>query len=83
QGPRQPGLKAPRRTKPSGEHLAVPTMVWSSRAFGKIKRGDLPPTSRLTRFGLPAAALTIRLPTSVEPVDVTLSMPALEESQRR
>ena len=45
-------------------------MVWSSRAFGKIKRGDLPPTSRPTRFGLP---------TSVEPVDVTLSMPALED----
>jgi len=35
--------------------------------------GDLPPSSSETRFRLPAAALTISLPTSVEPVKATLS----------
>src|SRR5689334_16641501 len=35
--------------------------------------GDLPPSSSETFFRLPAAACTISLPTSVEPVNATLS----------
>ena len=35
--------------------------------------GHLPPSSSVTFFRLPAAALTISLPTSVEPVNATLS----------
>jgi hypothetical protein len=35
--------------------------------------GDLPPSSSETFLRLPAAALTISLPTSVEPVNATLS----------
>jgi hypothetical protein len=35
--------------------------------------GDLPPSSRETFFRFPAAAATISLPTSVEPVKATLS----------
>ena len=48
-------------------------MARSRSASGKTIAGDLPPSSSETRFRLPAAALTISLPTSVEPVKATLS----------
>ncbi len=37
--------------------------------------GDLPPSSSDTRLRFPAAALTMSLPTSVDPVNATLSTP--------
>jgi len=42
--------------------------------------GDLPPSSTVTFFRLPAAALTISRPTSVEPVKVILSTPGCAAS---
>ena len=42
-------------------------------ASGNTIAGDLPPSSRLTFFKLPVAACTISLPTSVDPVNATLS----------
>ena len=42
-------------------------------ASGNTIAGDLPPSSRETRFRLPAAACTMSLPTSVDPVKATLS----------
>ena len=53
--------------------LAVPAMARSRSASGKTIAGDLPPSSSETRLRLPAAALTMSLPTSVEPVKATLS----------
>lgn len=53
--------------------VAAPGMATERSASGKTKDGDLPPSSRLTFFRLPAAAWTISLPTSVEPVNATLS----------
>ena len=44
----------------------------SGEASSKTMFGDLPPSSRLTFFRFPAAAWTISLPTSVEPVKATL-----------
>ncbi len=39
-------------------------------------KGDFPPSSRLSFLPLPAVALRIVRPTSVEPVKATLSIPA-------
>ena len=50
-----------------------PEMARSMSASGKTIAGDLPPSSSDTRLRLPAAALTMSLPTSVEPVKATLS----------
>ena len=54
--------------------FAVPLIVVSRSASANTITGDLPPSSRLTFLRLPAAALTISRPTSVEPVNATLSM---------
>src|ERR1039457_6213735 len=42
--------------------------------------GDLPPNSRETFFRLPAAACRINLPTSVDPVNATLSTSGCDAS---
>src|SRR3984893_4111051 len=48
-------------------------MARSRSASGRMIAGDLPPSSSETFFRLPAAACTISLPTSVDPVNATLS----------
>ena len=49
-------------------------MIALSRlASSNMISGDLPPSSRVRRLRLPAAALTISLPTSVDPVNEILS----------
>ena len=53
--------------------LAAPRIAASMSASAKTTFGDLPPSSSETFLRLPAAALTISLPTSVEPVNATLS----------
>ena len=45
----------------------------SRSASGKITCGFLPPSSSDTFFSVPDAAATIRLPTPVEPVKLTIS----------
>src|SRR5580692_11717807 len=60
--------------------LAAPGMATSKSASGKIMAGDLPPNSTVTFFMLPDAACTINRPTSVDPVNVTLSTPACADS---
>jgi hypothetical protein len=44
-------------------------------ASGNTTFGDFPPSSSVTRFRFPTEAARIFLPTSVEPVKATLSMP--------
>ena len=54
--------------------FAAPAIAASrSPASLKMMFGDFPPSSRLTFFRFPAAAFTISLPTSVEPVNAILS----------
>ena len=53
--------------------LAAPAIAASMSASGKIMVGDFPPSSSETFFKFPADALVINLPTSVEPVNATLS----------
>ncbi len=53
--------------------LDVPAIATSMSASGNTIAGDLPPSSSDTFLRLPAAAWTISLPTSVEPVNATLS----------
>ncbi len=52
--------------------LAAPAIA-SPGASSKTMLGDLPPSSRVTFFRFPAAACTISLPTSVDPVKAILS----------
>ena len=54
--------------------IAEPNTAACMSASGKMMFGDLPPSSSETRFRLPAEALRISLPTSVEPVKATLSI---------
>src|SRR6266508_4933551 len=56
--------------------LAAPGMAVSGSASANTTWGLLPPSSRVTFFKLPAAAWTMSLPTSVEPVKATLSTPS-------
>src|ERR1700730_3227900 len=53
--------------------LDVPLIATSISASGKTIAGDFPPSSRDNFFRLRAAAWTISLPPSVEPVNATLS----------
>src|ERR1700748_526374 len=48
--------------------FAAPATAASMSASAKTTLGDLQPSSSVTFLRLPAAALTISLPTSVEPV---------------
>ncbi len=51
-----------------------PIMIALSRlASSNMISGDLPPSSSVRRLRLPAAALTISRPTSVDPVNEILS----------
>ena len=51
-----------------------PSTAESMSASSKTMNGLLPPSSRVRAFPLPAVALRIMRPTSVEPVKATLSM---------
>jgi hypothetical protein len=53
--------------------LAAPAIAASRSASARMIAGDLPPNSNDTFLRFPAAAWTISLPTSVEPVNATLS----------
>ena len=53
----------------------TPLAAASRSASGNTTWADLPPSSRVTRVRLSAAALAISLPTCVEPVKAILSMP--------
>ncbi|MCY1443934.1 hypothetical protein D9M71_603770 [compost metagenome] len=55
--------------------VAAPAAASCRLASGRTMVGDLPPSSRVTRVMLSMAALPICLPTSVEPVKVSLSTP--------
>jgi len=55
--------------------LAAPGIAFDRSASFRMMFGDLPPSSRVSFFRSLAAALTISLPTSVEPVKATLSTP--------
>ena len=57
-------------------------MAASRSASSRMMLGDLPPSSRLTFFRSSAAACTISLPTSVEPVKATLSTPRMRGQRR-
>ena len=51
--------------------IAAPATAASISASSKTMTGDLPPSSSVTFLRLPDAALTISLPTCVEPVNAT------------
>jgi hypothetical protein len=55
----------------------APGITCSRSASSKTTTGDLPPSSSVTFFRLPAAAWTICLPTAVEPVKAILSTPGM------
>ena len=54
---------------------AITPLAASRSASGKTTWADLPPSSRVTRVRLSAAAWAISLPTWVEPVKAILSTP--------
>ena len=51
----------------------TPSTTESRSASSNTTKGDLPPSSRLSRFPLPAVASRMMRPTSVEPVKAILS----------
>jgi len=53
----------------------TPLAAASRSASGNTTWADLPPSSRVTRVRLSAAARAMSLPTCVEPVNAILSMP--------
>ncbi|MCY1173971.1 hypothetical protein D9M73_141560 [compost metagenome] len=57
--------------------LAAPAAALARSASAMTMVGDLPPSSRVTRVMESMAALPICLPTSVEPVKVSLSTSGL------
>jgi len=54
----------------------MPSTAWSIGASSNTMLAAFPPSSRVTRLGVPATACAIRRPTSVEPVKATLSTPS-------
>ena len=60
--------------------FATPAAAASTSASSKTITGDLPPSSSDTRLRLPADAFTISCPTSVLPVNATLSTPGCAAS---
>ncbi len=54
--------------------LTMPSTAWSIGASSKTMLAALPPNSRVTRLSVPATVRAIDLPTSVDPVNATLSM---------
>src|SRR5271163_1887683 len=53
----------------------APSTAASQSASAKKMLGDFPPSSRVTRFSVSAALLTISLPTAALPVKAILSTP--------
>ncbi len=51
----------------------MPSTAWSSGASSNTMLAALPPSSRVSALSVPATPLAMRLPTSVEPVNATLS----------
>ena len=51
----------------------MPSTAWSSAASSNTMFAALPPSSSVSALSLPASALWIRLPISVEPVNATLA----------
>ena len=60
--------------------LTMPSTAWSSGASSKTMLAALPPSSRVTLLSVPATRRAIALPTSVEPVNATLSTPGCSTS---
>src|SRR5271154_5305760 len=59
---------------------SAPSTEASQSASAKNIFGDLPPSSRVTRFSVSAALLTIILPTAALPVNAILSTPGCATS---
>src|SRR5215203_3618865 len=53
--------------------LTMPSTAWSRAASSNTMFAALPPSSRVRALSVPAIALWIRLPISVEPVNATLA----------
>ena len=60
--------------------FTMPSTAWSTGASSKTTLAALPPSSRVSRLPVPATARLISLPTSVEPVNATLSIPGCATS---
>ena len=55
--------------------LTMPSTAWSMGASSKMMFAALPPSSRVAFLRVPAMERAIILPTAVEPVNASLSMP--------
>ena len=62
--------------------LTIPSTAWSSGASSKMTLAALPPSSSVSFLREPATALAMARPTSVDPVNATLSTPACSTSAR-
>ena len=60
----------------------MPSTAWSIGASSKTMLAALPPSSRVSFLRVPATARAIDLPTSVEPVNATLSTSACSTTAR-
>ena len=60
----------------------MPSTAWSIGASSKTMLAALPPSSRVTFLSVPATDVAIAWPTSVEPVNATLSTPGVPTSAR-
>ena len=60
----------------------MPSTVWSIGASSNTMLAALPPSSRVSFLSVPATERAIALPTSVEPVNATLSTPGCSTSAR-
>ena len=58
----------------------MPSTAWSIEASSKMMLADLPPSSSVRPTSRPASAAWMSLPTAVEPVKATLSMPSARTS---
>ena len=62
--------------------FTMPSTAWSTGASSNTTLAALPPSSRVTFLRVGAQARAICLPTSVEPVNATLSTPGCSTSAR-
>ena len=62
--------------------LTMPSTAWSIGASSKTMLAALPPSSSVTFFVVPAIERAIILPTSVEPVNATLSTSGVLDQRR-
>src|SRR5207248_708676 len=58
--------------------LTIPSTAWSNAASSKMMFAALPPSSSVSLLPVPASSRWIAFPTSVEPVNATLSTPSEE-----